>query len=152
MTVPKSGKLRAEQESGPGFGKMPQRAAGSRKPFQATYRAEDFSYQIRWEVAEGKSGAMTLPETIELIDADVGAVFTHDLTPDQLPAERRQPARIGVRNAGPQTWRKEGTRLGYHWYYLDGLEAVWEDETTPLPQDMEPGQELPEMLEWGTAP
>lgn len=114
---------------------------------------EMWGYEVRWEVTDGTGkGAYTEPEAVSLTEADIGVVFTHDLTPDQLPGDRRIPVKLGVRNAGPQTWRKDVTRIGYHWYYLDGMEAVWEDETTAIPQDVEPGGEVPDILAWITPP
>ena len=90
----------------------------------------------------GSAGAVSSPEPLALVDADFGVQFTTELTPPQLAGERRLPVRLGVRNVGPQTWAKGAARVGYHWYYLDGTEAVWQDETTALPQDIEPGGEV----------
>ncbi len=128
-------------------------AGGS--PLPPWSQTDDWTYQIRWEVAGASasdSGAVTDPETIALVESDAGAVFIRDVTPTTMPGNRRIPVKIGIRNNGPQTWKKDVTRIGYHWYYLDGVEAVWEDETTPLTQDLEPGAEAPDMLAWITAP
>ncbi|MEP6757441.1 MAG: hypothetical protein ABJA67_18205, partial [Chthonomonadales bacterium] len=38
------------------------------------------------------------------------------------------------------------------WYFLDGTEAIWQDETTPLPMDLVPGAEATDMLAYVTAP
>ncbi len=121
----------------------------------SSLNSDTWNYELRWEVAmtsDGKGGALTDPEPLALADADIGIVFTHDHTPDQLPGDRRMPVKLGLRNAGPQTWRKDLARIGYHWYYLDGTEAVWEDETTAIPQDVEPGAEVPDILAWITPP
>jgi hypothetical protein len=45
-----------------------------------------------------------------------------------------------VRNTGPETWRLAETKLGYHWYYFDGAEAVWSAGTAPLPRDVPAGE------------
>jgi len=124
-------------------------------PITPWSQTDNWIYQIRWEYrpgSAGEEGAVTDPETLAVVDADGGAQFILDLTPAQLPAERRIPVKIGLRNAGPQTWLKDGVRVGAHWHYLDGVEAVWEDVTTPLPMDVPPGGEVPEMLAWVTAP
>jgi hypothetical protein len=124
-------------------------------PLPAWSQSDNWVYQMRWEFSaneQGSEGAVTLPETFALVDADIGAQFTLDKTPPALPGDRRMPVKLGLRNNGPQTWRKDVTRVGYHWYYLDGVEAVWQDETTPLTQDIEPGGEVSEMLVWITAP
>lgn len=124
-------------------------------PLPAWSQADHWTYLLRWEFSAneaGAQGAVTGPEPLALVEADFGVQFINDLSPRQMPGERRIPVKIGLRNMGPQTWRKEATRIGYHWYYLDGTEVVWEDETTPLPQDVPPGGEIPEMLVWINPP
>lgn len=124
-------------------------------PLRAWSQADNWLYMLRWEFspdASGKEGAVTEPEAIALVEMDLGPQFSMDYTPEQMPGERRIPVKIGIRNLGPQTWRKEATRIGYHWYYLDGLEAVWEDQTTPLPQDVPPGGEVSDILALISAP
>jgi hypothetical protein len=124
-------------------------------PLASWSQADNWVYQLRWEISEdesGTNGAVSAPSPLALVEADLGAQFTTDLTPPQLPGDRRVPVKLGVRNLGPQTWLKDKVRVGYHWYYLDGTEAVWQDETTPITQDIEPGGEVPEMLAWVTAP
>jgi hypothetical protein len=118
-------------------------------------QSDNWVYQMRWEYSadeSGSAGAVSTPETIAITEMDLGAQFINDGTPPQLPGDRRVPVRLGLRNRGPQTWLKQSTRIGYHWYYLDGTEVVWQDETTPLLQDIEPGGEVTEMLAWITPP
>ncbi|MGC8668944.1 MAG: sugar-binding protein [Chthonomonadales bacterium] len=129
------------------------RADGS--PFPVWDAASGWTYGLRWEVVSagaGQTGCLTSPEPLALTEADVGAVFTADLTPQQMPGDKRIPVKLNVRNRGPQTWLKQLVRVGYHWYTLDGIEVVWEDETTPLPQDVPPGGETGDLLAWITAP
>ena len=124
-------------------------------PFPAWTTASDWTYGLRWEVApegSGNSGCLTDPEPLALTEADIGAVFTADLTPPQMPGDKRIPVKLSIRNRGPQTWLKQLVRVGYHWYTLDGIEIVWEDETTPLVQDVPPGGEASDILAWITAP
>ena len=42
------------------------------------------------------------------------------------PARRaqRMPVRMAIQNNGPQIWKKDQVRIGYHWYYQDGSEAA----------------------------
>jgi hypothetical protein len=125
------------------------------EPLRSWSQADSWSYQLRWEFSAdetGSSGAVSSPEPLALVDADFGVQFTSEVTPIQLPGERRQPVRIGLRNLGPQTWAQGAARVGYHWYYLDGTEAVWQDETTALPQAIEPGGVVTDMLAWVAAP
>jgi hypothetical protein len=130
-------------------------SSADRIPLPSWSQADNWIYQLRWEYSaddQGTNGAVSDAAPLALVDADLGAQFISDLTPQQLPGDRRVPVKIGVRNLGPQTWLKDKVRIGYHWYYLDGTEAVWQDETTPLAQDVEPGGQIPEMLAWITAP
>src|SRR5205807_9772733 len=55
------------------------------------------AYELRWEVADGSGGGSTDGEPLAIAEADIGAVFTHDLTPDQLPGDRRVPVKLGLR-------------------------------------------------------
>lgn len=129
------------------------RADGS--PFPVWDAASPWMYGLRWEVAPVNvqaAGCLTDPQPLALTEADIGAVFVSDLTPPQMPGDRRIPVKLALRNRGPQTWLKQLVRVGYHWYTLDGVEVVWEDETTPLPQDVPPGGETGDLLAWITAP
>jgi len=86
------------------------------------------------------------------VDFDFGVRFTADGTPAYLPGQHRLPVRLSLQNVGPQIWKKNVVRVGYHWYYEDGTEFLWEDETTPIPQDVPPGGRVDDMLAWVTAP
>ena len=77
---------------------------------------------------------------MSVVDFDFGARFVSDGTPFVLPGERRMPVRMSIQNNGPQIWKKDQVRIGYHWYYQDGSEVQWEDETTPIAQDVPPGK------------
>ncbi len=123
---------------------------------------EAWTYAGRWEVAGDSdtvingvsvaAGTRTLPTPVSIVDLDFGARFISDATTPILPAERRQPVRLTVQNNGPQIWKKEQVRIGYHWYYQDGAEYIWEDETTPITQDVAPGQTTGDLLAWVTPP
>jgi len=112
-------------------------------------------YLLRFDVDVQGDERLTLPTApreIEMVEADMGPQFFNDYTPSRLPAERRVPVVLGVRNRGPQTWLKDQVAVGYHWYYLDGVEAVWEDELVRLKADVPPGTEVADVGAWITAP
>ena len=129
-----------------------------------------WTYAARWEVAQNRAaesganaasaaagangavGAVSAPLPVAVVDYDFGARFITDGTPLVLPADRRLPIRMAIQNNGPQIWKKEQVRVGYHWYYEDGSELQWEDEATPLLQDLAPGKTLNDVLAWVTAP
>ena len=49
--------------------------------------------------------------------------------------------RAVVRNAGPTTWKASEFKVGYHWFYWDGTEALWDSPKTAIPNDLKPGEE-----------
>lgn len=140
------------------------------KPLPAWNQEMLWTYMARWEVAsDAKSaagvkpavatdspdtpdGVSICPTPLAVVPFDFGVRFTSDGTPDKLPGERRLPVRLSLQNVGAQVWKKEEVRVGYHWRYQDGSEFLWEDETTPLPQDVPPGGSVTDMLAWVTAP
>ncbi len=119
----------------------------------ASSPTDAWTYSLRWEVrTQDGIAVLTDGEPVALTEVDPGAVIVSEYAPNQLPGEKRQPVRLVLRNAGPATWKREGVRVGYHWYYQDGSEVVWEDETTAIPRDCVPGDEPIDMLAWVTAP
>lgn len=112
-------------------------------------------YLLRWDVdIEGDvlRTAPTEPQEVQIVEADFGAQFFNDYTPSRVPADRRIPVPLGIKNRGNQTWLKDQVAVGFHWYYLDGIEAVWEDEVFPLKADVPPGTEIGDVGAWLTAP
>jgi hypothetical protein len=127
------------------------------KPLPAWTQDDLWTYAARWEVASDSSagrtqGVSVAPTPIAVVNYDFGVRFLADGTPASLPAERRLPVRLSLQNTGPQIWKRDQVRIGYHWYYEDGSEFVFEDETTPLAQDVPPGGKVTDMLAWITAP
>ena len=93
------------------------------------------------------------PVGISEYDFGVRLLVTQDGTlPTFLPGERRLPVVLGVKNIGPQTWKRDSVRIGYHWYYQDGSEFLWEDETTAIPHDLPSGEGVNNLLTYVTAP
>lgn len=123
-------------------------------PFRFSTEASE-RYLLRWDVDLAGPEPLTLAtlwREIEIIEADLGAQFFNDYTPGRLPGDRRMPVPIGVRNRGPQTWLRDQVSVGYHWYFQDGVEAVWEDEVFPLKVDVPPGAEIGDVGAWVTPP
>ncbi|MCW3094821.1 MAG: putative cellulase [Chthonomonadaceae bacterium] len=124
-------------------------------------------YLARWEVAPAASpqavvtalqpepalaGVSVAPTPVALVDFDFGVRFTQDVTPQTLPAGKRLPVRMSLQNTGTQTWRRNQVRVGYHWYFQDGTEYFFENETTPITEDVSPGSQTQELLTWVTPP
>lgn len=137
------------------------------QPLPLWSQEQDWYYTLRFEMSADKVpiptntnttaplnqvGTLFAPTPLAIVDYDFGVKFILDATPPSLPAERRLPVRLGLQNTGSQIWKAENVRIGYHWYYKDGTELVFEDETTPLPQDLAPGKSLKDVLAYVTAP
>ena len=147
-------------------------AAG--KPIASWTQDDLWTYTARWEVAKDDAagegvrpairpvgvsealpeseGASFGPIAVVVGALDFGVRFVQDRTPSSLPADRKQPVTLSILNAGPQTWKRDQVRIGYHWYYLDGTELRWEDALTPLTQDVPPGARISDVLTSVTAP
>jgi hypothetical protein len=134
-----------------------------------TWKQDDlWTYTAWWEVAAGSrtdgvravtseeggesTGVAFAPMPVVVTDFDFGVRFTADKTPPALPADRKQPVSLSLQNVGPQTWKRDQVRVGYHWYYMDGTELRWEDALTAIPQDVPPGGRITDMLVSVTAP
>ena len=154
------------------------------KPLPLWTQEDDWIYTTRWEVAAGSAangtaarntaaqtvaiansaptaltGVSIAPAPLAVTQYDFGVRFVSDGTPSVLPGQKRLPVRLSLTNTGPQTWKSDSVHVGYHWYYADGTEFLWEDETTPLTQflpkgqkEVRPGQTVTDMLAWVTAP
>lgn len=123
-------------------------------PFRPSEHTES-RYLIRWDLDAPGADLSTVAlgcQEVQIVEADFGAQFFNDYTPNELPGDRRVSVVIGVRNRGPQTWVKGKVAVGYHWYYLDGVEAVWQDEVFPINADMAPGSQIADVGAWVTAP
>ena len=59
--------------------------------------------------------------------------------PARLLAGQTVEVRVIVRNTGKQTWHRGRTKLGYHWYHLDGTEMDWEGAASPMKMNLQPG-------------
>lgn len=119
---------------------------------------------VRWEVTPtngaqtvaqsdaAPAGVSVAPTQVALVDFDFGVRFALDGTPAALPGGRRLPVRISLQNVGTETWRRDQVRIGYHWYFQDGTEYFFENETTPIPENVPPGSRTQEINAWVTPP
>ena len=107
---------------------------------------------IRLEVGDNIGGSLGERTPVMLQTFDFGVRFTFDGSQATLPADRKLPIRISLQNTGSQTWKAQSVRVGYHWYYADGSEYVWEDDTFGIPKDVEPGGFVNDLFPSVTAP
>ncbi len=90
-------------------------------------------YRLHWFVRPAEGGdpvSGSYDEALRVVASDPGANFVLSDIPRQVDAGKDATAQVAVQNVGPRTWTKKGTRIGYHWYYLDGHEAQWDGGAT----------------------
>lgn len=107
----------------------------------------DASYAIRLEVITPSGKRVPAgSEGVHVVAADAGVHFPYALgVGSTLDADTLYTVKTVVRNIGPDTWRPGEVKIGYHWYYWDGIELIWQGSTSPveLPMgELKPGQEV----------
>jgi hypothetical protein len=60
--------------------------------------------------------------------------------PPMWEAGTDQDIRAVIQNNGAVRWSAADVKVGYHWYYWDGTEALWSGQQTALPKDLAPGE------------
>lgn len=104
------------------------------------------AYRLRWLVTRTSatdSVAGAHEETVAVYPDDREAQFVVSpaKVPAQIEAGELADVPITVVNAGPTRWTKGDIRVGYHWFYGDGIEAVWRSPVTvAIDRDVEPGK------------
>lgn len=98
---------------------------------------------LEWDLHDGSGflsarGAATLREVVHVVESDPAPYFLGCNLPSELVPGRTEKITVGLLNRGPNTWRKERDRIVVHWYYMDGTEAAWNDDTLALPEDVPP--------------
>ncbi|MBI2844649.1 MAG: hypothetical protein HYX78_14745 [Armatimonadetes bacterium] len=113
-------------------------------PIPAWKQSDLWSYELRFDVWDGaqwlsEAGARTGRRIIDVFETDYGVDIVAADVPDAMDAGKAYNEKLVVRNIGPDTWTPEKHSFGYHWYYLDGIEAEWDGERTKLKQQIKPG-------------
>lgn len=116
-----------------------------RKPVPVSKQSEQWSYQLRFDLWDGSkwlsdSGIRPCDRIVDVFDADYGASLVDASVPETMNAGTTTEVKIVVKNNGVETWNPKTHGFGYHWYNLDGSEAVWEGQTTPLKIAVKPGE------------
>lgn len=116
----------------------------NKQPITASKQDNLWSYQLRFDLYNGKnwlaeSGVRTLNRMVDIYDNDYGPKIVDCDLPETITAGQNIDVKVVVRNNGTQTWDRKRTKIGYHWYYLDGNEMLWDGNTTPIKQNIQPG-------------
>jgi hypothetical protein len=114
-------------------------------PLPAWSPAEDWSYQLQWDLVEGKdkwfsrNGGGVYPETVAVTASDVGATVVNADAPDRMEAGKTYPIKALVRNDGSTVWDPAHVHISYQWHYWDGSEAVQHGAAGDLQAPVAPG-------------
>lgn len=114
-----------------------------KKPLAPSPADHTWSYVLVFDIHDGQKwfsemGIPTIERTVELFESDYGARIIDSSIPNQLAAGQALDVKVVVRNNGVHTWDKKKTRVGYHWYHVDGSPAVWDGIKSPLDADVKP--------------
>ncbi|MEN6371583.1 MAG: sugar-binding protein [Armatimonadota bacterium] len=114
------------------------------QPLPVWKQTDPWSYLLKFDIFDG-SKSITEESTasneriIDVFENDYGAkVIACDVS-DGIEAGKTITCKVVVKNDGTDTWTKETYSIGCHWYYLDGVEAVWDGEKTPVNGQIVPG-------------
>ncbi len=115
------------------------------QPIPVWKQSEPWSYQLRFDVFDGEkwlseAGARTYNRIVDVFEADYGARIVASNTPETMEAGKTVEVKLVVNNTGPDAWTPKRHSFGYHWYHLDGAEAVWDGIMTPINTEVKPGQ------------
>jgi hypothetical protein len=113
------------------------------RPLQTWSPQEDWVYVLEWDIHDGQkylgqAGGATYREPVEVLDRDPAPCFIGCSLPSDLVAGRTEKITVGLRNCGPDTWKKDRDKVVVHWYYMDGTEASWNDDALLLQEDVPP--------------
>ncbi|MDI6828118.1 MAG: sugar-binding protein [Armatimonadota bacterium] len=101
---------------------------------------------LKWEVFNGKR-SIGLPgigcgSQLVCLAHDYGLCFVESTTPKEMVAGKPAKVTLKVKNNGVDSYPRGKISVGYHWYYLDGSEALWDGEITPVDVEVKPGDEI----------
>ncbi|MCE5322946.1 hypothetical protein LLG46_06485 [bacterium] len=119
-------------------------AGANKKPITPSDQSEQWDYQLQFDIYNGKNwlgenGVRTLSRIVDIYEKDYGPRIVDCDLPETIDAGKTYEAKVVVRNTGAQNWDRKRTKIGYHWYYLDGSEMLWDGITTPIKQNIQPG-------------
>jgi len=119
-------------------------ASTGKKPLESWKQSDPWSYQLRFDIFNGQKwlselGVKTCNRIVDIFDQDYGPKIVDSDVPAKLMAGQTLEARVVLRNTGAQTWDPKRTKVGYHWYHLDGAELQWDGQTTPIKAAVQPG-------------
>jgi len=125
---------------------LPVRVAGQDgTPIPVWTQNDLWTYIVSWEMVRADGQVIPLrfgQEAVKVLADDYGPKFIAGDTPDEMPAGKQCKVSLTIENAGADVWTRADFSVGCHWYYLDGIEAVWEGAKSRLPSDVRPGERV----------
>lgn len=110
-------------------------------PIPVWKQSDLWSYQLVFGVSNGSE---QLPETcahtVDALATEYGANIIATNVSDTLDAGKTYDVNLVVKNPGPDPWKQGSHGFGYHWYHLDGTEALWDGVVTPMKGQIKPGE------------
>jgi hypothetical protein len=115
-----------------------------KKPVLSWRQDNPWSYQLRFDIYNGANwlselGVRPLSRAVDVFDADYGVRIADSNVPKALAAGQTFDAMVVIKNNGVHVWDRKRTRVGYHWYHVDGTQMQWDCPTTAISQDIKPG-------------
>jgi hypothetical protein len=87
------------------------------------------SYVLHWFIKSKGDGPVvkgSYDEAIEVISPTAAPSFVLSDIQRSVAAGKEGTADLAIQNLGTSDWKKGDLTVGYHWYFLDGQEAVWD--------------------------
>ena len=108
---------------------------------------QNTAYTLLWDVITPDGKRLHAgEETVYVIQNDPGVHFP--FAPgvgSTLDADTLYTVKAVLRNIGPDTWQPGEVKVGYHWYYWDGLELIGNGPASPVEfpmGELKPGEEV----------
>lgn len=104
-------------------------------------------YRLRWLLARTQT-TEAIPgvyaERVALYpEGDAALLLADPKASVEMDAEALTEREVTVVNRSQTRWSRGEFVVGYHWFYPDGVEAVWKGLlSAPLPRDVEPGKSV----------
>lgn len=105
-------------------------------------------YVVKWALA-GTQSVQTIPgeftESVAVYESagELAGLRPSPNIPKTVEANALVPMEVTITNRGTEKWAKRTLTVGYHWYFPDGVEAVWKpDLTVPIDKEVEPGKSV----------
>jgi len=115
-----------------------------KKPVASWTQSDDWSYQLRFDIYNGTNwltelGSPALSRIVDVFEVDYGPRIVDSSVPERIAAGQVFDAKVVIRNTGAVKWDRKKTRIGYHWFHVDGTLMQWDCPASPIAADIKPG-------------